>query len=318
MRKLIKSLLSIAFVILLFWGIVNIIPTAKVIDKNPFMKTDKTLISAHRGGADLNPENTKMAFDHVIKDTDYTDVVEIDVRTTRDNKLVVIHDETINRTGIKGESEEIKISEYDYLELKKYNLGVNFIDRNGDKPYQDISIIEAALRGLTIITLEEFLIEYKEVRDFKLFLEIKDDEEAGKKAADMALELLDKYSWWKDRTMIISFSTVVMDYIAEIDKEQLIGALGYKIAPQLICGILRLDSLCKSNYHAFQTQTSNSVGPIKVNCATKRMVKMAHKRNQCITYWTINDEETMKELIEIGADVITTNCPDILAEILEK
>ena len=321
MRKLLKVLLSIVIIIGGFWAIVNIIPTADVIEeeKNPFLMTEKTLISAHRGGAELNPENTKRAFDYVIEQTTYTDIVEIDVRTTKDGKLVIIHDETINRTGIKGEAEPVKISDCTYLELLKYNLGVNFVNRNGNKPYENINLIEAGLKGLLIMTLDEFLIGYAKSREnLKLYLEIKEDEEVGKAAADKCIELLNKYEWWKSRTMIISFSTAVVDYISLEYPEQLVGALGYKIAPQLICGILGLDSLCKSNYHGFQTQTVNTVGPIKINCATKRLVKACHKRNQSITFWTINDEETMRELIDIKADVITTNAPDVLAKVLGK
>ena len=62
--KALKVLGLIFLGILVFYGIVNLIPPHKVIEKNPFMKTDKTLISAHRGGANLNPENTEKAFDY--------------------------------------------------------------------------------------------------------------------------------------------------------------------------------------------------------------------------------------------------------------
>ena len=68
MKKIIKVLLSVVIVIAGFWLIVNIIPCKKVIDENPFMAKETTLISAHRGGAIMNPENTKMAFDEVIFD----------------------------------------------------------------------------------------------------------------------------------------------------------------------------------------------------------------------------------------------------------
>ena len=63
---------------------------------------------------------------------------------------------------------------------------------------------------------------------------------------------------------------------------------------------------------------SNSAGPIKINCATKAFVNASHRRNQSITYWTINNEEDMDTLIKIGADVITTNAPDVLAKKLGK
>ena len=317
--KALKVLGFIFLGILVFYGIVNLIPPHKVIEKNPFMKTDKTLISAHRGGANLNPENTEKAFDFVIKETTYTDIVEIDVRTTKDGQLVIIHDDTINRTGIKeSDAEAVKINDTNYNDLLNYNLGVNFKDLQGNKPYENYDIASADAEGLTIMTLEEFLVKYLEYRDFKLYLEIKEDKEIGINAVKEALKLLEKHSWWKDRTMIISFSTPVVEWVLENDKTQLVGALGYKIAPQLVCSLLKLDAFCKSTYHGFQTSMTNSLGPITVNCATKGMIKSAHKRNQSITYWTINDPEDMKKLITLDVDVITTNSPDVLAELLSK
>jgi glycerophosphoryl diester phosphodiesterase len=129
------KLLKILLVLVLFWLIVGLFEPYQVVEKNPWRKEDRTLISAHRGGALLNPENTEMAFDHVIIETSYTDILEIDVRLTKDDQLVIMHDASINRTGIKEEVEEVIIREKNYEELVHYNLGVNFVDREGNKPY---------------------------------------------------------------------------------------------------------------------------------------------------------------------------------------
>ena len=96
------------------------------------------------------------------------------------------------------------------------------------------------------------------------------------------------------------------------------GALGYKIAGQLITTTLGLSTFASTNYHSLQTQMTNSAGPITINCATKAMVNAAHRRNQSVTYWTINEEKDMKKIIDIKADVITTNAPDVLAKLLGK
>lgn len=142
MRKLVKVLLGIVIVLGLFWTVINIIPPYKVIENNPFRKGETTMISAHRGGSILNPENTEKAFDYVILETSYTDIVEIDVQTTKDGELVIIHDGTINETGINENtpSDDVKIKDTDYKDLLKYNLGVNFEDRNGNHPYRDYDI----------------------------------------------------------------------------------------------------------------------------------------------------------------------------------
>ena len=56
----------------------------------------KTKVWAHRGASAYAPENTLEAFELAIKQD--ADGIELDVQLTKDKKLVVIHDETIDRT----------------------------------------------------------------------------------------------------------------------------------------------------------------------------------------------------------------------------
>lgn len=329
MNKLKKTGIILGTIVLTlgaFWGVVNIIPPKKVADSSsPWLANGKTMISAHRGGAFLNPENTEKAFDHVIIETNYCDIVEIDIHKTKDNVLVINHDDTMDRmclTEDKIETEvtkDVVIKDSTYEELLQYNMGRNFVDLDGNKPYENLTIEQADAMNLTIMTLEEFLTKYEKY-DFKLYLEIKESGEEANKTADMVQDLFAKteYSTWKERTMIISFTNSVVDYIAETYPDQYVGALGYKIAGQLITTTLGLSTLGSANYQSLQTQMTNTAGPITINCATKAMVKAAHRRNQSVTYWTINEEEQMKEIINIGADVITTNAPDVLAKLLGK
>jgi len=55
-----------------------------------------TKIIAHRGGASLAPENTLAAFSKAIEIG--ADYFELDVRVSKDDSLMIIHDETIDRT----------------------------------------------------------------------------------------------------------------------------------------------------------------------------------------------------------------------------
>lgn len=321
MKKFLKVLLCIGIVLGLFWGVVNIIPTHKAVeDTNPWRKEDKVLISAHRGGSELNPENTKMAFDYVIKTTSYTDIIELDVWLTKDNVLAINHDATVNRMALAEGSEDVEVSSHTFEELKAYNLGRNFVDREGKKPYENLSIEEANKKGLTIISFEDFLKEYNGYRDFRVFVEIKDKKDKCCLAVDEVEKLLakDEYKWWKDRIMFISFTSGVVDHVIENYPGRYVAGMGYGMVPQLAGSVLALDSLFKSEYQSIQTSMEVKAGPISINCATKRFVKSAHKRNQCVAYWTIDDEDDMKFLINIGTDVITTDCPDVLAKLIGK
>ena len=55
-----------------------------------------------------------------------------------------------------------------------------------------------------------------------------------------------------------------------------------------------------------------------ISLISKSFVDNAHKRNIAVHYWTINDEETMRRLIEIGADGIMTDYPHKLARVYSE
>ncbi len=81
---------------------------------------NRIAVIAHRGGAGIMPENTLAAFQHAIRlGCDY---VEIDVRTTRDGKLVIMHDRTVDRTTTgTGAVNELTLSA-----IRKLDAGVRF------------------------------------------------------------------------------------------------------------------------------------------------------------------------------------------------
>jgi glycerophosphoryl diester phosphodiesterase len=64
--------------------------------RHPFFTSPGPLVFAHRGGAALAPENTLPAFEHGVALG--VDGIELDVRASRDGRVVVHHDETLDRT----------------------------------------------------------------------------------------------------------------------------------------------------------------------------------------------------------------------------
>ncbi|HYM22389.1 MAG TPA: glycerophosphodiester phosphodiesterase family protein, partial [Vicinamibacterales bacterium] len=67
---------------------------------HPFFAADRPLVFAHRGGAALAPENTMAAFDHAV--VLGADGLELDVRLSADDVVVVHHDATLDRTTPLG------------------------------------------------------------------------------------------------------------------------------------------------------------------------------------------------------------------------
>jgi glycerophosphoryl diester phosphodiesterase len=82
------------------------------------MHDHKLELIGHRGYSTLYPENTLLSFQKAVEAG--CSGIELDVRLTKDNKAVVIHDNTLNRTtNSKG-----FVSEFTVAELKKIDVGL--------------------------------------------------------------------------------------------------------------------------------------------------------------------------------------------------
>ena len=91
-KKTLKIVGIILAVIVIFMATINIIPPAKNVENNPFVvaKGELPLIAAHRGGKNLNPENTFKAINYAYNNC-HIDILEIDVCITKDQHLVLNH-----------------------------------------------------------------------------------------------------------------------------------------------------------------------------------------------------------------------------------
>lgn len=153
-------------------------------------------IIAHRGIYNNKiKENTYLAIFNAFNNK-YIYGVEFDIRLTKDNKIVVIHDKTINRT-----SNGIGIVENMTLkELQKYNFGSkNF--------YQVVPTLEKILE---INTNKLFLIEIKVSNNIKLFSKI-------------ILNILNKYK--NKKIYLMSFNKDILNIIRSNNKNLNIGLI---------------------------------------------------------------------------------------------
>lgn len=82
-------------------------------------RPDRVLIAAHRATNDHYPENSLEAITESIRIG--IDIIEIDIRQSKDGELVIMHDKTIDRTT-NGEG---KVDDHTLSELKGYNLIFN-------------------------------------------------------------------------------------------------------------------------------------------------------------------------------------------------
>ena len=73
----------------------------------------------------------------------------------------------------------------------------------------------------------------------------------------------------------------------------------------------------KGDFACLQIPMSYDLG-IEVGLVNQGLVNRAHRRNIAVQYWTINDADEMRTLIELGCDCIMTDDPILLKSVLEE
>lgn len=329
--KALKIIGIILLTLIVFFATVNIIPPKANVEENPFVveKGSLPLIAAHRGGAINNPENTMLAFREAVK-TIGVDIIESDLYLTKDGYLVYNHDDYIDETcNINGDIslEEVKelcktkenrhyIADMTLEELEQYNFGYYFQDKNGDRIYKDETDIKG--KGLQIATVEKLFEEFYDSHpDLMFIVEIKNEGEAGYKACKILNDTLQKYPEYKNRMVIGTFHDEIEQELKTNYPELLRGAPTGTAAKFILTQFLGVNLFDNSDFACLQIPTSYDLG-IELKLDKKTIIDRAHRRNIAVQYWTINDADEMRELIELGCDCIMTDDPILLKSVLEE
>lgn len=252
------------------------------------------LVIAHRGGAALWPENTLYAFERA-RDLG-VDVLEMDAQVTADGVLVVLHDSTLDRTT-NGHGPVNKLS---LSELKKLDAAFHFSPDGGRSfPLRG--------RGITVPTLQEV---FKALPGMRFNIEPKQAQPSLVKPLCRMI----RESGLQNRVMIGSFSAQVLAEFREECPEVATSASPVEVSTLLTANTTGNEQQQRA-LAAKAVQVPESIGGRTV--LTREFIKAAHARNLQVHVWTINDEESMKRLIEMGVDGIMTDYPDRLISLLK-
>ena len=254
----------------------------------------RPLVIAHRGGAGLFPENTLFAFQQV---SDLgVDVIELDVRSTSDGTLVVIHDANVERTT-NGSGQ---VSETTIEQLKKFNAGYRFTPDGGKTfPHRQSRItVPTLLEVFTALPKMKFNIEPKQQTPSLI-----------KPLCQMINERK-----MMNSVVIGSFNQTIIE---EFRKQ--CPAVATSASPAEVSKFL---SLYKTGLSASYTPTMHALQvPEKIagiQLITREFVTAAHERNLKVHVWTVNETTAMKRLLEMGVDGIMTDYPDRLQNLLRE
>ena len=320
-HKGLKILLCVIAVLAVFMVVINVIPPGKAVAENPFIKgeDDLPMIAAHRGGGVSNPENTLMAFRAAVNEYGIQ-ICETDLWMTSDGHLVYSHDSTINRMACPEDAEKVVIAEHTLAELRSYNMGRNFVDPvSGRQIYKDLSEEEQIAKGLKILEFHELLEEFYATRKDLLFIvEIKNDGQLGFEAANIIdRTLTERFPDYKKNLVVGTFHPAIEADLAKNHPTLMRGASTAGAAKFIITQKLRVNLFVKVDFTCLQIPMSYNIKGIKLNLTSRNIINRAHKRGIAVQYWTINEEADMRKLIELGADAIMTDDPQLLKRVLE-
>ena len=317
--------------VILFMTVINIIPPRKNVEYNPFVVGENNLphIAAHRGGSKNNPENTLLAFREAVR-TIGVDILESDLYITKDNYLVYNHDDYIDETSnVNGDIslDEVKelcknkdnrhyIKDMTLAELREYNFGFYFENEDGERIYKDVSNTEEL--GLQIATVDQLFSEfYRDYPDLLFIVEIKNEGELGYAACKILNDTLEDYPIYKNKIVVGTFHDEIETELKEKYPSLYRGAPMGTVKDFVITQYLGVNIFDHSDFACLQIPISYKLG-IEIPLSVKTLVKRAHRRNIAVQYWTINDPDEMRTLIELGCDCIMTDDPVLLKEILKE
>ena len=245
------------------------------------------LVIAHQGGDDLFPSSTRFAYDAAA--VMGADVLEMDVHLAADGQLVVLHDDTVDRTT-DGTGPVVALRSD---QLAALDAGHDWSpDRAGEAfPYRG--------QGHGVPRLVEVLDDHPAA---PLLIEVKPD---GAAAAQALCAVLRAQGRSAD-AVVSSFHQDATDAFRAACPEVATGAAPDEVRTFLILARARLAGAYRPPFDALQVPVRQ--GSIEV--ITPAFVRAAHAAGVQVHAWTIDDAAEMDRLLALGVDGLITDRPD--------
>lgn len=271
--------------------------TAKPAPSHPWFEPrpgDHTpLVFAHQGGENIRPSNTMEAFRHAVELG--ADVLDADMHLTKDGVLVLMHDQTVDRTTDGTGA----IRDLTLAEIEQLDAGYDFSTDEGQTfPYRG--------QGLTVPTLEELFQAYP---DKRFGIEIKQTEPV--ETAKRLCALVRQYQM-QDSVLVSSFRQQNMDEFRRQCPEVATSATEEEVRPFFFASLLGMTRAFTPVFHSLQVP-EEAAG---FHLLTPQFIAAAHERDLAVQPWTINEEADLKRILALGVDGINTDNPDRLLNLL--
>ncbi len=262
--------------------------------------TNRSVISiAHRGASAYAPEHTFASWDLALEMN--ADYLEQDLQMTADGVLVVMHDDTLDRTA-RGPTNDCTgaVIEKDLAQLERCNAGAWFNEEHPERAQPEFA-------ELTIPTLESVFERYAGRARF--YIETKNPEDAPGMEEEL-LRLLHAFdlvpSSPDDDTVILqSFSPGSLRKLRDLEPS----------LPRVQLAPWRETSASIRSQLSDVAAYANGLGP-HYSDVNQALLDDAHQRGLVVHPYTVDEPEEMRRLIELGVDGMFTNVPDVLGAML--
>ncbi|EST12308.1 glycerophosphodiester phosphodiesterase [Sporolactobacillus laevolacticus] len=237
----------------------------------------RTAVFAHRGSKANRPENTLPSFEEAMRVG--SDGIELDVHLTKDQKVVVMHDEKIDRTtNGKGQ-----IKTYTLDQLKQFDAG---------------SWFSAKYKGEqvpTLVQVLELLSDYPGV----LNIEFKTDRNVYPGIEARVAQLVDRYR----ANLPVVYSS--------FNHESLIRMK--KIDPNAELALLLWERL--ADPWRYTQQVGATAQHLWQPSALSETAVQLHEHGIKVRAWTVNKPKLMQLSFEMGLDAIITDYPEVAIDL---
>lgn len=247
------------------------------------MVAQDLIITAHRGASAAAPENTLAAIQAALKIG--VDRIEVDVATTKDGTVVCLHDKDIDRTCQQSGD----IREFTMDDLKTIRANVGF---ENAFPLEGIPTLNSVFE--TIDGACELVIEIKSGNDHYPRIE--------KKVAKL-IEDHDAYSW----AVVHSFNDKVLDLLPTLDQNVRLQKL-FVFRWSWIGLMQDMDT----HFGRIEDYPNVEAFGVYRKFVSQDLIDDIHELGKQIHVWTVDDEDEIIELIEMGVDGIISNRPDLV------
>ncbi len=274
---------------------------------NPWLER-RVVAFAHQGGSFEGPSSTLFAIDQALQRG--ATAIELDVHATKDRRIVVCHDETVDRTtNSSGE-----IANFTFAQINEMDNAYWWIEGDAVTPGRDSS--QYLLRGrapedrrFAVATLEEVAIAFPGV---PLNLDIKRTAPEVEPYEQLLADELRRLER-TDSVIVASFSDDAIQSFRSIAPEVLTSAATTETAT-FFFALHDGSALPELNVCAFQVPAT--FGDITV--VDEKFIAAAHSIGAAVHVWTINDRDEMIRLLDLGVDGLISDTPRVLVSLLAE